>query len=226
MMPTTTGWLSWSSGKDSAWTLYTLRQQRQLPVTTLVTTVNAQAQRVAMHAVRESLLDAQAQAVGLPLVKVPIPHPCSNDEYERAMKALIEQAATTGVTHMAFGDLFLEDIRQYRERLLAGTGLAPVFPLWNLNTRDLARRMIANGLRAVVTCVDSRQLPPAFVGRQFDDAFLAELPASVDPCGERGEFHTFAFAGPMFTHPLAVRTGEIVERDGFIFIDLLPVEAA
>lgn len=225
MTPTTTGWLSWSSGKDSAWALHTLRQQRNVPITALVTTVNAHAQRVAMHAVRESLLEAQAQAAGLTLVKVPIPHPCSNDQYEQAMKAMLQRANTFGVTHMAYGDLFLEDIRQYRERLLAGTGLAPVFPLWNLNTRDLARRMIASGLRAVVTCIDSRQLPTTFVGRQFDDGFLAELPESVDPCGERGEFHTFAFAGPMFTHPLPVRTGEIVERDGFVFIDLLPGEA-
>lgn len=213
--------LSWSSGKDSAWTLHVLRQQAGCEVVGLVTTVNEAFDRVAMHAVPVGLLERQAATAGVPLWKVPIPHPCSNADYERAMRALIERARAAGVTQMAFGDLFLEDIRAYRETQLAGTGLKPVFPLWQRPTRALADEMIAAGLAAVLTCVDPRVLPAHFAGRTFDRALLDELPPSVDPCGERGEFHTFAHTGPMFAAPIRVTVGEVVDRDGFVFADLL-----
>lgn len=213
--------LSWSSGKDSAWTLHRLRQSDDYEIVGLVTTVNQEFNRVAMHGVREQLLEAQADAAGLPLWRLPLPHPCPNTEYERIMRSLIERAQAAGVTHMAFGDLFLEDIRAYRERQLTGTGITPVFPLWGLETKQLARDMLAGGLRAHLTCVDSRQLDATFAGRAYDDALLDELPAGIDPCGEHGEFHTFCYAGPMFDRPLAVRTGEVVVRDGFVFADLL-----
>jgi uncharacterized protein (TIGR00290 family) len=214
--------LSWSSGKDSAWALHRLRQGDNYEIVGLVTTVNQEFNRVAMHGVRELLLAAQADAAGLPLWRLPLPHPCPNAEYERIMRGLIERAQAAGVTHMAFGDLFLEDIRAYRERQLTGTGITPVFPLWGIDTKLLARDMLAGGLRAHLTCVDSRQLDAAFAGRAYDDALLAELPAGIDPCGEHGEFHTFCYAGPMFDRPLAVHTGEVVVRDGFVFADLLP----
>jgi uncharacterized protein (TIGR00290 family) len=213
--------LSWSSGKDSAWTLHRLRQSNDYEIMGLVTTVNQEFNRVAMHGVREPLLEAQADAAGLPLWRLPLPHPCPNAEYERIMRGLIERAQAAGVTHMAFGDLFLEDIRAYRERQLTGTGITPVFPLWGIDTKQLARDMLAGGLRAHLTCVDSRQLDAAFAGRAYDDALLAELPAGIDPCGEHGEFHTFCYAGPMFDRALDVRTGEVVTRDGFVFADLL-----
>lgn len=215
-------WLSWSSGKDSAWSLYRLRQQPDIEVTGLVTTVNERHQRVAMHAVRLSLLQAQAEAAGLPLHVVPIPSPCSNEAYEAAMRRLIEGAKQEGVTQMAFGDLFLEDIRAYRERQLSGTGITPLFPLWQIPTDRLAREMIAGGLSAVITCIDPRHLAPTFAGRTYNASFLDDLPKEVDPCGERGEFHSFAVAGPMFRHPLSVTVGEVVTRDGFVFADLLP----
>src|SRR4030095_1003770 len=213
--------LSWSSGKDSAWTLHVLRQQAGCEVVGLVTTVNEAFDRVAMHAVPVGLLERQAATAGVPLWKVLIPHPCSNADYERAMRALIERARAAGVTQMAFGDLFLEDIRAYRETQLAGTGLKPVFPLWQRPTRALADEMIAAGLAAVLTCVDPRVLPAHFAGRPFSRALLDELPPSVDPCGERGEFHTFAHTGPMFAAPIRVTVGEVVDRDGFVFADLL-----
>ena len=215
-------WLSWSSGKDSAWSLFRLRQQPDIEVTGLVTTVNERHQRVAMHAVRLSLLQAQAEATGVPLHVVPIPSPCSNEAYEAAMRRLIEEAKEAGVTQMAFGDLFLEDIRAYRERQLSGTGITPVFPLWQIPTDRLAREMIAGGLRAVITCIDPRHLAPTFAGRTFDAAFLSDLPKAVDPCGERGEFHSFGIEGPMFRSPISVTVGEVVTRDGFVFADLLP----
>ena len=213
--------LSWSSGKDSAWALHVLRQRGEVEVAGLVTTVNEVFARVAMHAVREALLERQAAAAGLPLWKVPIPQPCSNAQYEEAMGALVERAVGQGVSAMAFGDLFLADIRAYRERMLAGSGLTPVFPLWEADTARLAREMIAGGLSAVLVCVDPKQLPPAYAGRTFDDRLLAELPSSVDPCGENGEFHTFCCAGPMFQRPIPVRSGSSVERDGFVFSDLV-----
>lgn len=214
-------WVSWSSGKDSAWALHEVRRRGKLEVTALLTTVNATHSRVAMHAVRESVLEAQAAVAGLPLVKVPIPSPCPNEVYEAAMCEAMARARTQGVTQVVFGDLFLEDVRRYREEKLAGTGIAPVFPLWGRDTAQLAREMIAAGMRAVLTCVDPSKLPRAFAGRGFDAALLAALPAGVDPCGENGEFHTCAVAGPMFAAALDVATGETVERDGFVFTDVV-----
>ena len=213
---------SWSSGKDSAWMLHTLQRQHPGAVAGLLTTVNEAFNRVAMHAVRRELLDAQAAAAGLPLHAVDIPWPCSNVEYEQRMGAAVARFRTDGFTHVAFGDLFLEDVRRYREERLAGTGLTPLFPLWNAQpTSDLARAMIAGGLQAVLTCVDPRKLARDFAGRAFDTRLLADLPPGVDPCGENGEFHSFVWNGPMFHHPLDVRVGEIVERDGFVFADVL-----
>jgi uncharacterized protein (TIGR00290 family) len=216
--------LSWSSGKDSAWALHVLRERADVEVVALLTTINQAFDRVAMHAVRTELLRAQAEAAEVPLWPVAIPWPCSNDDYEAAMAAVMARARDSGITVAAFGDLFLDDIRRYREERLRGTGMEPVFPLWGLPTDRLARDMIAAGLRARLTCVDPRQLPARFAGRDFDEALLAELaalPAAVDPCGERGEFHTFAYAGPMFRHPIAVEAGAVVERDGFVFADLV-----
>jgi len=196
--------------------------RREVEVVGLLTTVNEAHARVAMHAVRVELLETQSKAIGLPLWPVAIPSPCSNAEYEAAMAGAIERAKAEGITVMAFGDLFLEDIRRYREERLAGSGIEPNFPIWGLATDKLAREMINGGLRARVTCVDPRQLPKSFAAREFDGEFLADLPSTADPCGERGEFHTFAYDGPMFHYPVAVQTGEVVERDGFIFADLLP----
>jgi uncharacterized protein (TIGR00290 family) len=215
-------WLSWSSGKDSAWCLEVVRRQGEYEVEALLTTVNAEFQRVAMHSVRESLLRAQAENAGLPLVTVPIPYPCPNAVYEEAMARAMERARAEGITHMIFGDLFLEDIRRYREEKLAGTGITPVFPLWGLDTRQLASQMVGAGLRALLTCVDPGKLDRSFAGRQFDADLLADLPANVDPCGENGEFHTFACQGPMFRAPIHFERGAVVERDGFVFADALP----
>lgn len=214
-------WLSWSSGKDSAWTLHTLRTSGEFEVAALLTTINQDAARVAMHAVREELLEEQARAAGVRLVKVPIPSRCSNAVYEAAMAAAVAQARAEGVRHMAFGDLFLEDIRRYREEKLGAVGITPVFPIWGLPTAALAREMVAAGLRAYLTCVDPGKLDSSFAGRLFDRQLLDELPPAIDPCGENGEFHSFAFAGPMFSHPIDAKTGQIVERDGFIFADVL-----
>jgi uncharacterized protein (TIGR00290 family) len=218
--------LSWSSGKDSAFALHQLRLAQEYDIVGLVTTVNQVHDRVAMHAVRRELLRAQARHAGLPLFEVDLPYPCSNDEYEACMRGFVLRAVALGVSAVAFGDLFLEDVRAYRERQLAGTGLSPVFPLWGKPTRALAQEMIASGLKARLTCVDPKQIPASFAGRSFDQALLDELPPEADPCGERGEFHTFVWAGPMFERPLAVRAGEIVERDGFVFADLLPEQSA
>lgn len=214
--------LSWSSGKDSAWALQVLRRRREIEVCGLLTTINREAGRVAMHAVRESLLDAQARALDLPLNKVPLPSPCSNAEYEAAMEPAVARAREDGVTAIAFGDLYLEDVRRYREEKLAGAGIEPLFPLWGTDTARLARTMVEAGLRAHVTCVDPAQLDPRFAGRTFDAAFLADLPTGVDPCGENGEFHSFAYDGPMFESAIPIAPGEIVERDGFVFADLAP----
>jgi uncharacterized protein (TIGR00290 family) len=217
--------LSWSSGKDSAWTLHVLRQQGA-DVVGLLTSFNEAAGRVSMHAVRQALVEAQAFAAGLPLWPLYLPWPCSNDQYEQRMRAVIDRAREDGITHVAFGDLFLEDIRNYRIRQLSGTGIEPMFPLWCSaeDTPGLARRLLDAGVRAVLTCVDPRQLPESFVGRAYDEAFLADLPPGVDPCGERGEFHTFCTAGPMFAGEIAVQVGERVTRDGFCFADLLPAD--
>jgi len=213
--------LAWSSGKDSAWALNVLRQRAEFEVVGLLTTVNEEFDRVAMHAVRTELLRAQAKATGLALHTVKLPWPCSNDEYEAAMSRAVEQFKTRGVSVMAFGDLFLADIRAYREAKLSGTGIQPVFPLWGLPTQELARSMIAAGLKARITCVDPKQVPTTLVGRDYDAGLLADLPAGADPCGERGEFHTFAYDGPMFDAPIPIRGGEVVERDGFAFADLM-----
>ena len=215
-------WLWWSSGKDSAWSLHSLNQQSGLEVTALVTTLNQAFDRVAMHGVRAELLRAQAAAAGVSLVEVPLPWPCSNDDYEAAARGVLQQASEQGVTHMAFGDLFLEDVRDYRLALLDGSGIEPLFPLWGQETRALAEEMVQADLGAWLTCVDPKVLPAEFAGRAFDRALLDELPASIDPCGENGEFHTFVWKGPMFSSPLAVSVGERVERDGFVFCDLAP----
>ncbi len=220
MMPK--AWISWSTGKDSAWALHVIRMRKEVEIVALLTTVNTAFERVAMHAVRESLLEAQAEAVGLPLVKVPLPWPCPNVVYEQAMQEAIQRARREGITHMVFGDLFLEDIRKYREEKLAPTGVTPLFPVWGLDTKGLAREMVDAGLRAYLTCVDPKKLDREFAGRAFDARLLNELPAGVDPCGENGEFHTFAFDGPIFHESLAVVVGQVVERDGFIFADVLP----
>jgi uncharacterized protein (TIGR00290 family) len=219
-------WLAWSSGKDSAWALHTIRQQGEFEIVALLTTVNSAYQRIAMHAVRESLLELQAAATALPLVRVPIPSPCSNEIYERAMLMAMARARAEEVRHVVFGDLFLEDIRAYRENQLAACGMTPVFPLWRRDTRQLANEMLAGGLSAYLTCVDPPKLDRSFAGRRFDAALLADLPSDVDPCGENGEFHTFACAGPMFRAPIGVNVGEIVDRDGFVFADLLPCASA
>jgi uncharacterized protein (TIGR00290 family) len=214
--------VSWSSGKDSAWMVHVLRRTPGIELGGLLTTVNASAQRVAMHAVRVELLETQAAALDLPLRQIPIPSPCPNEVYERAMAAAVRDAVDAGFTHVAFGDLFLEDIRRYRETQLAGSGLTPIFPLFGADTSLLAREMVTAGLRARITCVDPRVLDRRFAGREFDAALLADLPASVDPCGERGEFHSFAYAGPMFRYPIAIESGVVVDRDGFTFADVLP----
>jgi uncharacterized protein (TIGR00290 family) len=213
--------LSWSSGKDSAWSLHVLRTSGEVEVAGLLTTVNEAYARVAMHAVRIELLEAQAEAAGLPLWQIPLPNPCSNELYEAAMRGAVERARTEKIEAFAFGDLFLEEIRAYREDRLKGSGLRPMFPIWQRPTRELAREMIAAGLRARVTCVDPKQLPASFAGRDFDESFLADMPPGIDPCGERGEFHTFAYDGPMFSRAIPIRSGEIVERGGFVFADLM-----
>jgi uncharacterized protein (TIGR00290 family) len=214
--------VSWSSGKDSAWMVHTLRQRGDIEIGALLTTINEPAQRVAMHAVRVDVLQAQAAALGFPLWMVPIPSPCPNDVYEEAMRQVVARAVREGFTHAAFGDLFLDDIRKYREERLAGSGLTPLFPLFgtDADTPQLARTMIAAGLRARITCLDPKVMDRRFAGREFDAALLDELPAAIDPCAERGEFHTCAYAGPMFNHPVPVETGITVERDGFVFTDL------
>ncbi len=203
--------------------IHVLRKDRDVEIAALLTTINEAAQRVAMHAVRVDVLQAQADALGLPLWRIPIPSPCPNDVYERAMAAAVARAVADGFTHVAFGDLFLDDVRRYREERLAGTGLTPLFPLFDAApgyTTGLAREIVASGLRARITCVNPKVIDPRFAGREFDAALLAELPPDVDPCGERGEFHTCSYAGPMFRHPVPIETGITVERDGYVFTDL------
>jgi uncharacterized protein (TIGR00290 family) len=214
--------VSWSSGKDSAWSLHILRQDPSVQVVALVTTLNEHFDRVAMHAVRRELLEMQAESVGVPLWTVPLPWPCSNEQYEARMRDLCARAVSEGIEAIAFGDLFLEDIRAYRERQLQGTGLQPLFPVWKIPTSSLASEMIASGLRAKITSVDPKALPHPFAGRDFDAQFLKDLPPTVDPCGENGEFHSFVYDGPGFARPVPISTGEVVERDGFIFADLIP----
>jgi uncharacterized protein (TIGR00290 family) len=214
--------LSWSSGKDSVWALHLLRRQPDIEVAALLTSFNSAAGRVAMHAVRRALVDAQAARTGVPQWSVDLPWPCSNAEYEERMRAVCQRALAEGITAVAFGDLFLQDIRDYRERQLQSTGLEPLFPVWEIPTAKLARDMIAAGVKAKITCVDPAQVDRTFAGREFDQAFLDSLPSGVDPCGENGEFHTFVYEAPVFSSPIEVRMGEIVERDGFVFADVLP----
>jgi len=216
--------LSWSSGKDSAWALHLLNQQYPGAVAGLLTTVNEAMDRVAMHGVRRAVLEAQARAAGLPLHVVHIPHPCPNEIYEAQMRAAIADACAGGFTHAAFGDLFLEDIRRYREEKLAGTGLEPLFPVWGIPTRQLAEQMIEGGLRARLACVDTRKLDTSFAGREFDRTLLRDLPDAIDPCGERGEFHSCVYAGPMFTLPLAMETGPSHAVEPYVWRDLTVLE--
>ncbi len=214
--------IAWSSGKDSAWALHEARQSGAYDIVGALTTVTETFGRVSMHGVREELLMAQLEAAGLPPRIVPIPFPCPNEVYEARMAAALSEAKAEGVTQVIFGDLFLEDVRAYREAKMAGTGVAPLFPLWGRPTDALARAMIEGGLKTHVVTVDLKILPISFAGRKFDEAFLADLPAGVDPCGERGEFHTCVLAGPMFSRAIPARVGEVVERDGFAFADLVP----
>ena len=218
-------WLAWSSGKDSAWALHVLRREARVEVTGLLTTVSAARCRVAMHDVRVELLQAQADAAGLPLHTVRLPDPCPNPDYEAAMRSALAAARAAGVEAVAFGDLYLEDIRRYRETQMAGTGLSPLFPLWGRPTRELAGEMVEGGLRARVACVDPRRLEASFAGREFDRSFLDALPAGIDPCGENGEFHTFAWDGPMFGRPVRVRSLGVAERGGFVYADLAAGDA-
>ena len=212
--------LSWSSGKDSAWALHLLNEQHPGAVAALLTTVNEAMNRVAMHGVRRTVVEAQARAAGLPLHVVHIPHPCPNEIYEAQMRTAIADARASGFTHAAFGDLFLEDIRRYREERLTGSGLEPLFPVWGIPTNDLAEQMIDGGLRARLACVDTRHLDETFVGREFDRSLLRDLPAAVDPCGERGEFHSCVYAGPMFKQAIALRTGGTHAVTPYVWRDL------
>jgi uncharacterized protein (TIGR00290 family) len=216
--------LAWSSGKDSAWALHKLRQNPEIELVGLFSTVNEAFNRVAMHAVRLELLMKQAQCAGLPMDVVNIPYPCSNKDYEDRMGVFIEKALKDKIACIAFGDLFLEEVRKYREEKLTGTGITPIFPLWGIPTRALSNEMIASGLKAVITSIDPKLIPEEFIGKQYNESFLRQIPDTVDPCGENGEFHTFAHAGPMFTEPIHISVGEIVHRDGFVFADIMAKE--
>jgi uncharacterized protein (TIGR00290 family) len=218
--------IAWSSGKDSAWALHQVRRAGEFDVVAALTTVTETFARVSMHGVREELLRTQLDACGLPGIMVRIPFPCPNERYELEMEAAIGQAKASGITHVIFGDLFLADVRAYREARMSAAGITPVFPLWLEPTDQLAREMIAAGVVAHLVCVDLKALPKAFAGRRFDDTLLADLPAGADPCGENGEFHSFVAGGPMLHHPVAVEVGETVERDGFAYADLLPLVRA
>jgi uncharacterized protein (TIGR00290 family) len=217
--------VSWSSGKDCAWALHILRQRPDIEIVGLLTTINSAFDRVAMHGTRTAILEAQASAANLPLWKVPLPWPCSNEDYERRMAEVCLRATADGIDAIAFGDLFLRDVRAYREKQLQNTGIEPLFPLWDIPTPDLAHSMIAGGLRAKLVCIDSRQLDPTFAGRDFNEALLRDLPSTVDPCGENGEFHSCVYDGPMFSSPIDLVAGETVDRDGFIYADLKPANA-
>lgn len=212
--------LSWSSGKDSAWSLHLLRRNPEIEVVALLTTFNSSADRVAMHAVRRELVTAQAERIGLPLWPIDLPWPCSNAVYEGMMADACERAIGAGITAIAFGDLFLRDIRTYRERQLEPTGLRPLFPVWEIPTSALAHDLIDAGVKAKITCVDLAKLDASYAGREYDEEFLRSLPAGIDPCGENGEFHTFVYEAPVFSSPIAIETGEKVERDGFAFADV------
>jgi uncharacterized protein (TIGR00290 family) len=213
--------LSWSSGKDSAWTLHLLQQQEEYEVVGLLTTFNREVNRVAMHGVRRELVEAQAEAAGIPLWGVDLPSPCSDADYESIMKETCKTAVQEKIEYVAFGDLFLRDIREYREKQLEGSGLKPIFPVWGIPTPELARSMIESGVRAKLSCVDCHCLSAGFVGREFDAQLLSDFPSGIDPCGENGEFHSFVYGGPMFRRDLPIEVGEIVTRDRFVFADLL-----
>jgi uncharacterized protein (TIGR00290 family) len=212
--------ISWSSGKDSAWALHILRQSGEYEIAGLLTTVNTAFDRVAMHGTRSEVLAAQAEAAGLPLWTVPLPWPCSNSEYEAAMSKVCERALSAGIEAIAFGDLFLEEVRRYREERLADTGLAPLFPLWGLDTRKLVQSMLRAGIKARIVCIDPKKLPKEFAGCDLDESLLEKFPPEIDACAENGEFHTCVYAGPMFRQPIAIENGEVVERDGFVFADV------
>lgn len=214
--------LSWSSGKDSAWALHVLQRDPHIDVVGLFCTVNKAFNRVTMHGVRVELLQQQAQSTGLPLHIIHIPHPCGNDAYADTMRSFVGEAKNDDIECFAFGDLFLEEVRRYREERLKGTGITPIFPIWGIPTRELSRTMIAAGLKAKITCIDPKRIADAFAGREYDESFLDDIPADVDPCGEHGEFHSFAFDGPMFQYAIEISLGETVHRDGFVFTDLLP----
>ena len=222
MTPRTKAVVSWSSGKDSALALHEVRRSGEVEVVGILTTITSEFGRVSMHGVREALLDQQAEALGLRCWKIPIPSPCPNEIYEREMARVLGEVQQLGVTAVVFGDLFLEDLRRYREAKLAEIGMRGIFPLWMRDTAILAREMIELGIRATLTCIDPKKLDRSFAGRSFDAALLGDLPADVDPCGENGEFHTFTWAGPMFSRPIPIVVGEVVERDGFVFADVLP----
>jgi len=214
--------LSWSSGKDSAWALHVLNQQEDIEIVGLFCTYNEKYKRGAMHAVRTELIVQQAERTGLPLHLIPIPDPCSDDEYKAIMGEFINEVKSQGIDCIAFGDLFLEDVRSYREDSLAGTGITPLFPLWGIPTDELSRKMVDSGLRAVITCIDPKQLSKKFSGHEYNGTFLEKIPDTVDPCGEKGEFHSFAYDGPMFNDKVNILKGETVIREGFVFTDVLP----
>jgi uncharacterized protein (TIGR00290 family) len=213
--------ISWSSGKDSAWALHILRQDPNIEIVDLFCTVNKVFDRVTMHGVRSDLLKQQAESVGLPLDIIEIPYPCNNDEYIAIMKAFIMKAKEKKIECFAFGDLFLENVRRYREALLEGTGITPLFPIWGISTKMLSQQMVSNGLKAMITCINAEQFSQKYAGREYNQSFLKDIPNSIDPCGENGEFHSFAFDGPMFQYSIKVVTGETICRDGVYFTDLL-----
>ena len=214
--------LAWSSGKDSAWALHILRQQSDLEIVGLFCTINQKYDRVAMHAIRCELINKQAESVGLPIQLIPIPNSCSSFEYETIMAKFVAKAKNQGIDHFAFGDLFLEDVRRYREDNLTNTGITPIFPLWGIPTNKLSKKMVSNGLRAIITCVDPKYLSTKFAGKKYDEKFLEQIPVGIDPCGENGEFHSFVFNGPMFKNAVNISVGETVSREGFVFTDVLP----
>lgn len=213
--------LAWSSGKDSAWALRMLQSSPDVEIAGLFSTVNRDFRRVSMHSVREEILLLQAESVDLPIHIIQIPHLCSSSEYDNAMAEFVRQSKADGIECMAFGDLFLENIRKYREERLENTGISPLFPLWGTPTAVLSREIANSGMRAVVTCVDTRSLSAEYAGREYDNSFLDDLPENVDPCGENGEFHSFVYDGPVFEKPMDIRVGEKVGRDGFVFADIL-----
>jgi uncharacterized protein (TIGR00290 family) len=214
----------WSGGKDSAMALHALQSNEGYRITSLLTTVTSGYDRISMHGVRRALLDRQAESLGLPVHAVLIPPQCVNSVYEAAMKQALSEHIARGTRHVAFGDIFLEDLRKYRELNLAQVEMEAIFPIWKRDTRELTREFLRLGFRAIAVCVDPRVLDPSFVGRELDESFFSDLPPGVDPCGENGEFHTFAFDGPIFRHPIRYAVGEKIIRDGFCFCDLLTVE--